>query len=108
MPFIRPKKLSKDTTPSADVIIHAISFLKENNMVFDYVVLLEPTSPFTTSKDIDLSIKKIVDKKSSSLLSITEATKFNIKFQFKKFKSKIKALKKTIIILVDRMLIKLL
>lgn len=94
VPFIRPKKLSKDTTPSADVIIHAINFLKENNIVFDYVVLLEPTSPFTTSKDIDLSIKKIVDKKSNSLLSITEATKFNINFQFKKFKSKIKALKK--------------
>ena len=56
VPFLRPKKLAKDTSPSSDVIIHAINFFKKKKKFFYYVVLLEPTSPLTNYKDIDLQL----------------------------------------------------
>ncbi len=90
--FIRSKKLSSDKIKSYDVIIDVINYLKKKLQKFDFVILLEPTSPFTTQKDIDYSIKKLVDLNCNSLLSVTDASKFNILFQFKKFGNQIKPL----------------
>jgi CMP-N,N'-diacetyllegionaminic acid synthase len=58
-PFIRPKKISKDKTSSFEVIKHAINFFLKKNIFFDYVALLEPTSPLTTNKDLDSAIEKL-------------------------------------------------
>jgi len=83
-PFVRPKKLSRDASTSYEVIKHAIEFLKENlNKKFEYVICLEPTSPLTTSKDVDNSIKLIIDKKSKSLVSLMKSEKFSIPYHFK-------------------------
>ena len=60
--FQRPKKISKDSSSSFEVINHAINFLKSKNLYFDIVVLLEPTSPLTNHKDIDQAIKMMVEK----------------------------------------------
>ena len=61
VPFIRPKFLSKDTTPTFDVIEHAVQYYKsELKKEFDYIVLLEPTSPLREIEDIDNSIKKLM------------------------------------------------
>jgi len=75
-PFLRPKKLSGDRTPSAMVIQHAIKQLNNKNKksFFQYIVLLQPTSPLRKVQDLDKSIK-IFDKKkneASSLVSVTE------------------------------------
>ena len=67
--------------------------MKKNQIFFDIIVLLEPTSPFTESKDIDNALKIMIDGKFISLVSILETSKYSIDFQFKKFKNnKIKAL----------------
>ncbi len=82
-PFIRPKKLSKDSSTSFQVIKHGIEFLKKNiNEVFDYVICLEPTSPLTTSKDVDESIAKIINTKSKSLVTVMKSDKFSIPYHF--------------------------
>jgi len=46
VPFLRPDYLSTDSASSMDVIQHAMSFAEENGYAFDYVGMLEPTSPF--------------------------------------------------------------
>jgi CMP-N,N'-diacetyllegionaminic acid synthase len=92
---IRPKNLSKDTSPTFDVLKDILLKLKRDKIFYDIIVLLEPTSPFTTNKDIDNALKVIVDKKFTSLVSVTESSKFSIDFQFKKLKNnKIQALKR--------------
>ena len=56
---------------ASDVIVHHINNSKLNNK-YDYLILLEPTSPMTTHIDIDKCIKKIIDNKlATSLLCIT-------------------------------------
>ena len=92
VPFLRPKKLAKDTSPSSDVIIHAINFFKKKKKFFDYVVLLEPTSPLTNYKDIDSALKKIIKTKSKSLVSIYLAEKINSNNLFKLKKNKLSQL----------------
>ena len=53
VPFLRPKKFSKDTTIMKEVVSHALSFLKKQESYFpDIVVVMQPTSPFRDKKII--------------------------------------------------------
>ena len=70
-PFIRPKELSSDKASSLDVVLHALSFYRANGKNFDYVMLLQPTSPLRKSKDIDNSIEELSDK-IKSVVSVCE------------------------------------
>ena len=74
VPFIRPEHLAVDTSPSADAIIHAISFLQECNRPYDYVVLLEPTSPIRDGTDIDEAISSLVRSGRDALVSVCRAS----------------------------------
>ena len=60
VPFLRPDHLASDNASSIDVIDHAVDYLKQNGESYSYVVLLEPTSPFTESNDV-LSALKMLD-----------------------------------------------
>ena len=62
----RPSNLAQDTTPGADVVLHALNTYKD----YDYVVLLQPTSPLRTVKFIDLKIRFFFKNSFSSLLSL--------------------------------------
>ena len=75
VPFLRPKDLSTDKATTVDAVIHAIDFYKESlSKEFDYIVLLEPTSPLREDNDIDLMIEKIVENIDNfdSIVSIGE------------------------------------
>jgi len=66
----RPKKLSLDKVGITDVILHAISYLEDNNYIPDLVVALQPTSPLRSSEDIDKAIELFFRKKPYSLVSL--------------------------------------
>ena len=71
VPFIRPKRLATNTAHHPDVVNHALNFVeKKDRIKFDYVVMLQPTSPFRKSKHIDEAIKKFLNEKNDSLISI--------------------------------------
>ncbi len=70
VPFLRPESLSKDTTTTFDVLEHCIRFYKESlGKEFDYIVLLEPTSPLRVKNgsknisDIDRAIRTLLAHK---------------------------------------------
>lgn len=71
VPFVRPSELSKDDTPGIEPVIHAIQSLPG----YDYVALLQPTSPLRKVQDIDGCIELCVSSKASSCVSITLADK---------------------------------
>ena len=68
----RPSKISLDNSRTEECLIHAIKELANLNLNFDYLVVLEPTSPFRESKTIDNCIKKIIDEERESLLTVYE------------------------------------
>ena len=64
----RPNKFATDTSSSFDAIKHVI----ENVKNYDYILLLQPTSPLRTTKDIDLSIELLFEKKADAIISVCE------------------------------------
>ena len=61
VPFMRPSNLALDITLSSDVIIHALDFFKNNmDQIFDYVILIEPTSPLRDSTDLTQAMKTLL------------------------------------------------
>lgn len=59
VPFIRPPHLALDTSSSMDVVQHALDELHAAGEHYDYVVMLEPTSPLTTSTDVDAALTQL-------------------------------------------------
>ena len=71
VPFIRPRKLATSTAHHPDVVNHAVKFLeKKEKIKFDYIMMLQPTSPYRNAKHIDEAIKKFLKEKNDSLISI--------------------------------------
>ena len=71
VPFLRPKELSQDDTPSLPVIQHAIRYLENaENLRVDIVVLLQPTSPIRSETSIDETIKKLIETKADSVVTV--------------------------------------
>lgn len=66
----RPADISGDDATSQSVVLHAIEAYKQKNRPLDYVVLLQPTSPFRDQRDIDSAFSKYFDEKASSLISV--------------------------------------
>lgn len=71
IPFMRPAHLAQDNTPGIEPVIHAIESLPG----YDYVVLLQPTSPLRTIEDIDGCIELCASKVACSCVSVTEPDK---------------------------------
>lgn len=53
VPFIRPEELSNDTANSYNVITHAINYYEKQRKFFDFVLLLQPTSPLRNDEDFE-------------------------------------------------------
>lgn len=68
VPFTRPPGLAGDDVPSADVVRHAVGVLGE---AWDYVVLLQPTSPLRTSEDIDAAIRLCHESSAPGCVSVS-------------------------------------
>nr|WP_294925837.1 acylneuraminate cytidylyltransferase family protein [uncultured Flavobacterium sp.] len=72
IPFKRPAELALDTTPTIDVIIHALEWYKKQNIFFDAVCLLQVTSPFRTVDFLDKAVEKFIEKDADSLVSVQQ------------------------------------
>jgi CMP-N-acetylneuraminic acid synthetase len=73
VPFIRPAHLSVNNVKQMGAVLHAIDFLeKEWGKEYDIVVLLQPTSPLRTSRDIDCAVEKMINTGADSVVSFTE------------------------------------
>lgn len=69
VPFIRPAELSSDKSKSADLMIHAVNFYREQGEDYDDIVLLQPTSPLRKGEDIIGAVTLYDRKQGMSLIS---------------------------------------
>jgi len=70
-PFIRPKELSNDFTPTNPVINHAIEWVKKNDQLPEYVLCLYATAPFVDKYAIQDSLKQLVQSKLDYCFTVT-------------------------------------
>ncbi|CUU67841.1 acylneuraminate cytidylyltransferase family protein [Campylobacter hyointestinalis subsp. hyointestinalis] len=86
-PFLRPKELAEDTTTTFDSIKHTIDYYKNvSQKEFDYIVLLEPTSPLREASDIDNAIEMLLNSSADSIVGICRCESQNPAFLVKKDK----------------------
>jgi CMP-N,N'-diacetyllegionaminic acid synthase len=64
----RPDELASDTATTFDTIEHTIKSLEK----YDYVVLLQPTSPLRSEKHIDEAIELLEEKDADAIISVCE------------------------------------
>ena len=70
VPFIRPAKLAKDTSPMFPVIYHAlIKSEKYFKTKFDCVVVIDPTAPLRIVDDIEKALEKFLQSNCDALVS---------------------------------------
>lgn len=69
VPFRRPAHLAQDASSTADVVLHALQELPG----YEWLVLLQPTSPLRTAQDIDSAISLCHVHNAPGCVSVTEA-----------------------------------
>lgn len=53
----RPAELATDASPAIDYQVHALNYMKETfDKVYDLVVVIQPSSPLRSGKDIDSTV----------------------------------------------------
>lgn len=74
-PFRRPAELASDFASSPDIVSHALDWLKrEEGKEYDTLVLLQPTSPFVRTADIDSCLTALQDKRFASAFTVRATT----------------------------------
>lgn len=73
VPFMRPKELAEDKTPTLPVLQHAVEWLKENEgYVPDAVMLLQPTAPLRRPEHIQGAVELLKQSGADSVVSVVE------------------------------------
>ncbi len=79
VPFMRPDEISQDRSTAIEFMQHAVTSLADlDDISYDYVMVLQPTSPLRTSEDIDACIEMIVDSGADSVMSMYELTDMSL------------------------------
>jgi CMP-N-acetylneuraminic acid synthetase len=72
VPFIRPAEFATDAARSVDAALHALDAYDPEGR-FDYLLLLQPTSPFRTGEDIDKCIELAAEHDADSVITFCDA-----------------------------------
>lgn len=70
VPFLRPAHLASDTASQLEVAIHAVSQIESGGSSVETVILLQPTTPFRSSQDIDQALELLQDSGADSVMSL--------------------------------------
>jgi len=65
----RPEELSRDESSTIDVVLHVLEEIKDD---FDYIILLQPTSPLRTYKHINEAVELFIEKEADAVISVSE------------------------------------
>jgi N-acylneuraminate cytidylyltransferase len=74
--YIRPEKLATDTSSSQEVILDVIEHYQNQGLTFETIILLQPTSPFRTSKHI-LEAMNLYESSECEMVVSVKETKCN-------------------------------
>jgi len=72
VPFMRPPELAGDKTATSEVMQHALQTLAAADDLFEYIVVLQPTSPLRSAADIDAAIELFIARQADAVISVCE------------------------------------
>lgn len=72
VPFLRPKELARDDTPTIPVLQHLVSELESRGQYYDAIFTLQPTNPLRRVEDIDGAIELLESTNADSVISFVD------------------------------------
>ncbi|MCM1112000.1 MAG: acylneuraminate cytidylyltransferase family protein [Muribaculum sp.] len=78
IPFLRPAELAGDHAPTLDAVLYTIDRLKELGYLYDFLVLLQPTSPLRTAEDIDNAFRTFVENGCRPLAAVCAVSEYPV------------------------------
>lgn len=80
IPFMRPTDISGDKSTSLEAAVHCLKTLEElGDAPYEYLMILQPTSPLRTSADIDAAIEIAAETPADSVMGMVELEDFSLK-----------------------------
>ena len=77
VPFMRPAELATDTASGTDVLVHALKASQDYYQEqYDWVLLLQPTSPLRLSEDIQEAFKIAESGDVDAVIGLKEVSEF--------------------------------
>jgi len=71
VPFQRPEALARDEATAVEVAAHALAFVEaEEKRQYDFLALLEPTSPLRRAEDVDAALTMLDDSGADSVVGL--------------------------------------
>jgi len=74
VPFMRPVELAEDSASSIDTILHSLNLLSIQEGEYEYLILLQPTSPLRTFEHINEAVDLFIEKKANGVVGVTEVS----------------------------------
>lgn len=71
--YERPDRLSNSKTPLLKTLKHFVNWTENKQIKYDYILILQPTSPLRSSSDINNSIRIVQKNNSECLVSLSES-----------------------------------
>ncbi len=68
----RPKSLAEDNTPTGPVVKHVLDHLHILSSEYEYIIVLQPTSPLRTARDIDQAYEALTNSEANALISVVK------------------------------------
>jgi CMP-N-acetylneuraminic acid synthetase len=72
VPFLRPQDLARDNTSLVAVNQHAFRHFKEEGIVYDGILSLQPTNPFVETETIEAAVNLFSTSQCDSVTTIAE------------------------------------
>lgn len=72
----RPEELCQDESTTEEAITHTLVKLAKKEIIMDYIVLLQPTSPVRTNNLIDTCVERIYSQQKDTLVTVNRHTPF--------------------------------
>jgi len=70
VPFIRPSELATDKSLIQDTLFHALKYIEQDDRKYNYVCLIQPTTPLMIPEDICNSVKMLEEKNADMIISV--------------------------------------
>jgi CMP-N-acetylneuraminic acid synthetase len=72
VPFLRPMDLATDQASTESAVTHALNWLRDAGKTFDFVCLVQPTSPLRKPTDIDGALYRLEAEEAQSVVSVSK------------------------------------
>ncbi|MCP3851068.1 MAG: acylneuraminate cytidylyltransferase family protein [Gammaproteobacteria bacterium] len=71
IPFLRPDELANDTSTTYDAMKYTLNTLAKQGRVYDFIMLLQPTSPVRQASHIDEAFRLLLESNGKAVVSVS-------------------------------------